>query len=75
MVRPGDLFVPQPRSYFQLAGLSRQSLEMYLWGDVLRGPSSRLETISPFQLKLAEPDFSDLQNVFQGVAYELLFTG
>lgn len=75
LVGPGHPFVPQPHRYFQLAGLSWQSLEMYLWGDILGGPSSRLETISPLQLKLAEPDFSDLQNVFQGVAYELLFTG
>lgn len=67
--------MPPPRSYFQPAGLSCEPLEMYLWGDILSGPSSRLETISPFQLNLAEPDFSDLQNVFQGVAYELLFTG
>jgi len=37
---------------------------MDLWGDVLSGPSSRLETIFPFQLNLMDPDFPDLQNMF-----------
>lgn len=45
------------------------------WGDVLSGPSSRLETIFPFQLNLMDSDFPDLQNVLQGVAYGWLFTG
>lgn len=48
---------------------------MDLWGDVLSGPSSRLETIFPFQLNLMDPDFPDLQNMFRGVAYGWLFAG
>lgn len=49
--------------------------DLHLGGAILSGPSSRLESIFPFQLNLTDPDFSDLQNMFRGVAYELLRAG